>query len=391
MSVILLISITSITLHICSTHEVIGTDGVAFGSSPLATRRHSCESPTFAIGEMALASDVVQSAFDKMLKVISTCGPVVDRCLIDGDIAELCAQVPTDQKGPLCVVHNATDTVNLPELPALGTYFCDPSLTSNKSVVYHNYQNDVFICKDEGGNWKVASKLRGGHTYFFSDSVGGVKPPLSGWMSASGVECADIHVVDQCVWANICVDVLKNKLVKLEKSDVGKPPTLAATEKSPPVPKPLPKIMNTNVTTVPKNVKTVFTPAPCLPAAPPRVRPQCVGPPGFATVPAVPSPAVRPLPLSAVDPTPAFAKAEAKVQPKSIISAFAAYTPTEVDDLCLSRVDASDSDEPNSDEPNPAEASSSSGVNAVSVDATVQPEDGEVRCEWSSAPRGLDL
>ena len=391
MSVILLISITSITLHICSTHEVIGTDGVAFGSSPLATRRHSCESPTFAIGEMALASDVVQSAFDKMLKVISTCGPVVDRCLIDGDIAELCAQVPTDQKGPLCVVLNATDTVNLPEMPALGTYFCDPSLTSNKSVVYHNYQNDVFICKDEGGNWKVASKLRGGHTYFFSDSVGGVKPPLSGWMSASGVECADIHVVDQCVWANICVDVLKNKLVKLEKSVVGKPPTLAATEKSPPVPKPLPKIMNTNVTTVPKNVKTVFTPAPCLPAAPPRVRPQCVGPPGFATVPAVPSPAVRPLPLSAVDPTPAFAKAEAKVQPKSIISAFAAYTPEEVDDLCLSRVDASDSDEPNSDEPNPAEASSSSGVNAVSVDATVQPEDGEVRCEWSSAPRGLDL
>ena len=158
--------------------------------------------------------------------------------------------------------------------------------------------------------------------------------------------------------------------------------------------------MNTNVATVPKNVKTVFAPASCLPVVPPRVRPQCVGPPGFATAPAVPPPGVRkapdtgmfdPLPFSAVEPTPAFAKAEAEVQPKSIISAFAAYTPSEVDDLCLSRVDASDSDEPNSDEPNPAEASSSSGVNALSLVATVQPEDGEVRCEWSSAPRGLDL
>ena len=78
-----------------------GTAGVTFGSSPLATRRRSCESPTFA-SVMALASEshVVQSAFDKLLKVVSTCGPVVDRCLIDVDIAELCVQVPTDQKGP---------------------------------------------------------------------------------------------------------------------------------------------------------------------------------------------------------------------------------------------------------------------------------------------------
>ena len=89
-----------------------------------------------------------------------------------------------------------------------------------------------------------------------------------------------------------------------------------------------------------------------------------------------------PLPFSAVEPTPAFAKAEAEVQPKSLISAFAAS---------VYAADADDADEPNPDEPNPAEASSSSGANAVSVDATDQPEFGEVRCEWSSAPRGLDL
>ena len=369
---------------------------VTVGSSPLATRRRHPEATKPAC-EMTVESQMIQGAFDKLLKVAATCGPVVERCNVEVDIVNLCAQVPLDSLGPLCVVLNATESVNLPEKPALGTYFFDPSLSYNNSSVYHNYNNDTFICKDEGGNWKVASKLRGGHTYLFSASTGGVKPPVTGWLSASGDECADILVMDQCVWANLCVDYLKAKVDAKEKAQ-------AVPKAADPVAK----------STVRKNPKTLAFVAPVIGRAP-RARAPPAAPAADETTGWVltrEQPGLAPTPIGAVEPIPAFAKAKAAkgaVEPipahtkakaaKGAVQPIPAFVEAEVEPTSAgdvveliptakarpisARAGSHYSVDEGSEPDETVEAGTSSGIN----DAPAH----QARHDWGSAPRGLDL
>ena len=131
------------------------------------------------------------------------------------DVVALTEKIPAVGKHRvLSVAFNSDDPVGHEAWHEhLGQYFQDSAAKYNNTAVWRGLDGTSFIHKCADHTWRIGSGLDSGHTSFISSSVGGLTPPLQGWVDGvSGEVIPAVVVADTTVWAGVKMQRMKDLL-----------------------------------------------------------------------------------------------------------------------------------------------------------------------------------
>ena len=185
------------------------------GLSPLKT-------PSRSMTAAPLSTDTVTSALKRCTFQLCV-GFATASATVGEDVALLTDKIPAvGRHAVLSVCWNSDDPVGHHAFhEQFGQYFVDPAAKFNSAPVWRGLDGTSFIHKCSDGTWRIGAGLDTGFTALVSESIGGLTPPLQGWVcGVGGDNVPEVVVADTSVWAGVKVqhvrDVLRSTAAALK-------------------------------------------------------------------------------------------------------------------------------------------------------------------------------